>query len=134
MSSLYCPGEPAAGHRQQPRLPQGDLRHRPGAALAGYRLDRSWLWAGRCGSYQAGSRLIDPGMGPVNRRWVLGGSGVKVVGVWTPNFDPRTVIIAVPWVFTQYTAVEAASVPDRFWYRTCTGFPVRTENSVRSEE
>jgi hypothetical protein len=87
-------------------------------------------WAGRFGPYQAGSRLSDPGMGPVNRRWVLGGSGVKVVGVWTPNTGPRTVIIAVPWVFTQYTAVEAASVPDRFWYRTRMSFPVRTENSV----
>jgi hypothetical protein len=46
------------------------------------------LWAGRFGSYQMGSRLSDPGMEPVNRRWVLGGSGVKVVGVWTPNTGP----------------------------------------------
>src|SRR6266581_5148485 len=86
--------------------------------------------AGRFGSYQAGSRLSDPGMGPVNRRWVLGGSGVKVAGVWTPNTGPRTAIIAAPWASTQYTAVEAASVPDRLWYRACTGFPVRTEKSV----
>src|SRR5215475_11210484 len=88
------------------------------------------LWAGRFGSYQAGSRLSDPGMEPVNRRCVLGGSGVKVVGVWTPNTGPRTAIIAVPWVFTQYTAVESASVAVRRWYRTRTGFPVCTENSV----
>jgi len=55
---------------------------------------------------------------------------VNVAGVWMPNTGPRTAIIAVPWVFTQYTAVEAASVPVRRWYRTRVGFPVRTENSV----
>jgi len=43
---------------------------------------------------------------------------VNVAGVWMPNTGPRTAIIAVPWVFTQYTAVEAASVPVRRWYRT----------------
>ena len=37
---------------------------------------------------------------------------------------------AVPEVLTHHTPVEAASVSVRRRYRTCTGFPVRTENSV----
>src|SRR6266702_555135 len=86
--------------------------------------------AGRFGSYQAGSRLSDPGMGPVNRRWVLGGSGVKVAGVWTPNTGPRTEIMHGPCASTQYTAVEAASVPDRLWYSAFIGVTATTEKSV----
>lgn len=71
-----------------------------------------------------------PGHGTGEQALGAGGQRGEGGRVWTPNTGPRTVIIAVPWVFTQYTAVEAASVPDRFWYRTRMSFPVRTENSV----
>ncbi len=56
-----------------------------------------------------------------------GGSGVKVAGVWTPNTDPRVEITAVPDAFTHHTPVSPASEPDRRWYRTRTGLPVRTD-------